>query len=82
MSNYADGARLLRGHPRLSQAGVIGGLEQGIDLRQRPKSALHAGDAQIVAVMVRPPGFGEFYGGTLGFAFEAIYGGEAKVNPR
>ena len=42
---------------------------------------LQAGDARIAAV-AEPAGLGEFRGGALDPAFEAIGGGEAAVRPR
>ena len=43
---------------------------------------LHTGDARIATVAAQPAGFGEFGGGTFGFAFEGIGGGEPGVNER
>ena len=38
--------------------------------------SLQAGDARKAIITTQPPGFGEFGGGTFGFAFEGIGGGD------
>ena len=67
------GARSLLRHSGLAEAGEEGLFEQDTDLRQSEVSTcVHAGDARITTIATQPPGFGEFSGSALGFAFDGI----------
>ena len=59
----------------------MSGFVQGTDGR-RPKRSrdLQAGEAGIKIIAAQSPGFGEFRGGVLSLAFEAIGRGEIEVD--
>src|SRR6516164_3814252 len=75
--------RSLLRHPGLAQAGEMGGFEQGSDFRYSPiADGLQAREARKSIVQRQPPGFGEFGGGALDFAGEAIGCSEVGMGRR
>src|SRR5215469_1479861 len=79
-----SGRSLLR-HAGLAQAGKVSGVQQGLDVGRHgaisARKGLNLGDAGIPTA-TQSAGFGEFGGGALGVAFEAIGRGEKVVRPR
>src|SRR5580700_7107261 len=73
--------RSLLRHSGLAQAGEISGFDQSADLLYPPIfRAPEASDARKAIVAEQLSGFGEFRGGAVGLAFEAVGRGEERAS--